>query len=139
MVLIDTTPLVALCDPRDALHKTALNHLKTLARSRFSVCEPVLAEACFHLSAPSQRNRLQQTLERLDISAVAVEDTETLWKEVFAWLQDYSDHEPDWADGYLAVLCGRDRNYKVWTYDKEFRTVWRRPNGSAIPLAVRLR
>ena len=23
------------------------------------------------------------------------------------------------------------------TYDKEFRTTWRRPDGSAIPLAVR--
>ena len=39
----------------------------------------------------------------------------------------YADHEPDWADACLAVLSGRDHDLKVWTYDREFRTTWRRP------------
>jgi predicted nucleic acid-binding protein len=137
MILIDTTPLVALCDPRDSLNKTALRHLKVLAKSEFAVCEPVLYEVCFHLDAPAQRRRLQQTLERLDVSPISVDDAQTLWKEVFDWLDQYRDHEPDWADAYLAVLCGRDRKYKVWTYDSEFRTIWRKPDGSPIPMAVR--
>ena len=138
MILIDTTPLVALCDLRDSLNKTALKHLKVLAKSQFAICEPVLAEACFHLSGPSQRNRLQQTLERFGVLPVPVDDSQSLWKEVFSWLDKYRNHEPDWADGYLAVLCGRDRKFKVWTYDIEFRTIWRKPNGSPIPMAVRL-
>ena len=138
MILIDTTPLVALCDPRDSLNKISLKHLKILAQSEFAVCEPVLAEACFHLSAPSQRSRLQQLLERLDVIPVAAHDPQALWKEVFDWLKRYADHDPDWSDGYLAVLCGRDRKFKVWTYEIEFRTIWRRPNGTPIPLAVRL-
>jgi hypothetical protein len=25
---------------------------------------------------------------------------------------------------------------KLWTYDSEFRVVWRRPDGSRIPMAV---
>jgi predicted nucleic acid-binding protein len=33
MILIDTGVLVALCDPRDSLNKTALRHLKALAKS----------------------------------------------------------------------------------------------------------
>ena len=138
MILIDTSPLVALCDPRDSLNKTALKHLSTLAKSGFAICEPVLAEVCFHLPAPSQRLRLQQTLERLHIHSVEVGDVHALWGEIFDWLQKYADHEPDWADAYLAVLCGRDRKHKVWTYDVEFRNIWRKPNGSPIALAVRL-
>jgi predicted nucleic acid-binding protein len=138
MILIDTTALVALCDPRDSLNKAALKHLKVLARSQFAICEPVLAEVCFHLSTSSQRSRLQGTLEALDVSPASVGDPESLWTDVFNWLNKYADHEPDWADGYLAVLCGRDRKHKVWTYDAEFRTIWRRPDGSAIPMAVRL-
>jgi predicted nucleic acid-binding protein len=138
MILIDTTPLIALCDPRDSLNKTALKHLKDLSNSQFAVCEAVLAEACFHLSAPSQRNRLRRMIEDLDVRPVAVEDDDSLWKEVFDWLNKYADHEPDWADGYLAILSSRDHTYKVWTYDIEFRTTWRRPNGSVIPMAVRV-
>jgi len=138
MVLIDTTPLVALCDPQDSLNKTARRHLKLLAKSQFAICEPVLTEVCFHLSTPPQRIRLQRTLEAFNVSPVLAGDAHSLWNEVFEWLNKYRDHQPDWSDGYLAVLCGRDREFKVWTYDAEFRTVWRKPNGSAIPLAVKL-
>ncbi len=138
MILVDTTPLVALCDPRDSLNKTALRHLQALSKSQLFICEPVLTEVSFHLQAPSQRLRLQQTLERLHVQPVEIADLHTLWREVFEWLSVYSDHDPDWADAYLAVLSSRDRKYKVWTYDIEFRTIWRKRNGSPIPLAVRL-
>jgi hypothetical protein len=57
---------------------------------------------------------------------------------VFDWMEKYADHEPDWTDGCLAVLCGRDRSLKVWTCDTEFRSIWRRPDGSTVPLAVRI-
>ena len=138
MILVDTTPLVALCDPRDSLHKTALSHLTNLAKFQLRVCEPVLAEVCFHLSASSQRQRLRRTLEDLHVLPAPVNDDESLWREVFDWLGKYADHQPDWADGYLAILCSRDHKYKVWTYDAEFRTTWRRRNGSMIPMAVKL-
>ncbi len=137
MILIDTTALVALCDPRDSLNKNALKDLVGLTKSQLAICEPVLSEACFHLSASAQRNRLRHVLMRLHVQSVVIEDTQSLWNEIFDWLDKYREHEPDWADGYLAVLCSRNRKYKVWTYDIEFRTLWRRTNGSAIPLAIR--
>lgn len=59
------------------------------------------------------------------------------WSEALDWLTKYADHEPDWADACLAVLSGHDRQIRIWTYDGKFRTTWRRPNGTAIPLAVR--
>ena len=52
---------------------------------------------------------------------------------MFAWLLKYADHRPERADGCLAVLSGRHLNAKVWTYDRKFRTTWRRPDGRAFP------
>ena len=40
------------------------------------------------------------------------------------------------ADAYLAVVSGKRKGSKVWTYDREFRTTWRRPDGTRIPLAA---
>jgi predicted nucleic acid-binding protein len=136
-VLIDTNPLVALCDARDEKHRIAVKHLESLRSSEFAVCDAVLAEACFHLPYPNQRQRLRALLDVLGAQPVPVTNDGPFWLEVFEWLAKYADHEPDWADGCLAVLSGRDVHAKIWSYDREFRTTWRRPNGTAIPLAVR--
>lgn len=137
MILLDTTPLVALCDPRDALHTTALEDLDRVARRPMFVCAPILTEACFLLAHPIQRKRLDRLLVELAVRPVLIEDETRLWRDVFAWLQKYAEHDPDWADGTLAVVSGLERKAKVWTYDREFRTTWRRPDGTQIPLAVR--
>jgi len=76
-------------------------------------------------------------LHDLSVQPLPVAHERDLWFEVLDWLVKHADHEPDWADGCLAVLSGRDKDLKVWTYDREFRTTWRRPNGTAIPLAVK--
>ena len=137
MILIDTTPLVALCDARDSKHRTAVKHLESLAAQPFAVCDAVLTEACFHLPHPSQRQRLRAFLHDLRIRPVPVSHEVDFWLAALDWLAKYADHDPDWADACLAVLCGQDRDLKVWTYDREFRTTWRRPDGRTIPLAVR--
>jgi len=84
-----------------------------------------------------QRERLRAMLDQFRMDPVTTHDA-ALRAEILAWLIKYADHQPDWADGCLAVLCGRDTRHKVWTYDREFRTTWRRPDGKAIPMAVRL-
>jgi predicted nucleic acid-binding protein len=138
LILIDTTPLVALCDSRDSQHQTAVRHLESLAADDFGVCDAVLTEACFHLPYRSQRERLRDLLHRLGVQPLPVTQERTFWLDVFDWLAKYADQDPDWADGCVAVLSGRDKALRVWTYDREFRTTWRRPNGTAIPLATRL-
>ena len=137
MILVDTTPLVALCDARDQKHRLAVKHLGSLASGEFVVCDAVLTEACFHLPSPPQRQRLRALLEDVNMLPVRLAEESSFWSEVFEWLLKYADHEPDWADACLAVLSGRHRQARVWTYDLEFRTTWRRPNGTVIPLAVR--
>ena len=67
MILIDTAPLVALCDARDAKHRTAVKQLASLGKEKFAVCDAVLTEACFHLPHRSQRQRLRALLDNLGV------------------------------------------------------------------------
>ena len=135
MILVDTTPLVALCDARDGLHRAARGHLAKLVPKGLHVCEAVLVECCFHLPHAAQRQRLEATLDELGIDSLPTGDP-PFRSDVFAWLAKYADQAPDWADGCIAVLCGRVKGLRVWTYDSEFRTTWRRPDGRRIPLAI---
>lgn len=137
MILIDATPLVALCDARDAKHQLAMEQFDVVATERLAVCDAVLTEANFHLPHESQRLRLRAFLEELEVLPLPAIPDRGFWLDVFDWLLKYADHEPDFADACLAVLSERNPDVKVWTYDREFRTTWRRPNGTAIPLAVR--
>ena len=136
MILIDTGPLVAICDPRDAKHMIAVDDLRKLATAEFAICDAIVSEACFHLPGRAQRQRLRAALDKLDVVAFPGATDAGFRYDVFAWLLKYADHEPDWADACIAVLCGADRSLSVWTYDKEFHTTWRRPDGTRIPLAV---
>lgn len=135
MILLDTAPVVALCDPRDALNRRALRDLNRLAREPFVLCPPVLAEACFLLPYRAQRERMRRFLTELSVAPYRSGDEARLWIEIFDWLLRYQEHEPDWADGYLAVVSGQESRSRVWTYDREFRTTWRRPDGSRVPLS----
>jgi predicted nucleic acid-binding protein len=137
VILIDTTPLVALCDARDSKHRAAVRHLQSFAAEELAVCDAVLTETCFHLPHRSQRERLRALLQELHIQPLPATQTAEFWYSVLEWLAKYADHEPDWADACLAVLSATDKALTVWTYDQEFRTTWRRPDGTAIPLAVR--
>ena len=134
MILIDTTPLVALCDARDRQHRTALKHLEALSTAVFCTCEAVLMETCFHLPHRAQRARLRAVLDSLQITPLSGSG-DGFWFEVLEWLVKYADHEPDWGDGCIAVLSGHHASLKVWTYDRRFRTTWRKPNGALIPMA----
>ena len=97
-------------------------------------CEPVLTEACFLLTHGVQRARLERLLVELRVQPYAPDDAAALWPEVFAWLSRYAEHDPDWADAYLAVVSQREPRARVWTYDREFRVLWRRPDGTKVPV-----
>jgi predicted nucleic acid-binding protein len=137
VILIDTGALIALLDDRDRLNRRALSDFRRLGTRRLFTCSPVLVEACFALPARFQRERLGDFLRRFDVQPHPVESERALWDEVLAWMYRYAEHEPDFADAWLAVLSQRERRLRVWTYDREFARVWRRPDGSRIPLAVR--
>lgn len=137
MIIVDTGPLVALSDSHDRLHTTAARHLEKLADLQLVTCDAVLVEACFHLPRAAQRSRLRAILQTFQVGQSAHTLEDGFRNAVFDWLARYPDHEPDWADGCLAVLSGLDKTARVWTYDSEFRTIWRRPDGTVIPLSVK--
>jgi predicted nucleic acid-binding protein len=135
MILVDTGPLVALCDARDSLHERAIEEIDRLPTAPRSVLSAVLTEACFLLESSVLRARLALLLEKLELQALPDEQTPAFRAAAFAWLDRYAEHEPDYADACLAVAAGRQA-FKVWTFDSEFSTTWRRPDGRRILLAV---
>jgi hypothetical protein len=102
VILLDTAPLVVLCDPRDALNPRALRDLNRVARRPLTACAPVLTEAVVLLPHAVQRRRLRRFLEEFSVVPYRIDDDRPLWSDVFAWLDLYAEHDPDWADGYLA-------------------------------------
>jgi hypothetical protein len=136
MILVDTGPFVALCDRRDTHHRRAVKHLAKFGRQPFATCEAVITEACFHLASAAARARLHALLTELDVTVLGVGTAAAERDLAFDWLGRYAEHQPDWADACLVVLSDRDASTRIWTYDREFRTTWRRPNGARMRLAV---
>ncbi len=137
MILLDTNILVALIDPRDQHANAARRDLKRFANKQLFTIPAVFCEALFLLPAPALRQGLWTWIQQADICILADIEEQALYPDVFDWLQKYADHLPDWTDASICVLAGLHRKLKIWTYDREFRTTWRRPDGSAIPLTTR--
>lgn len=108
--------------------------MKRFRAGPFASTAAVLAEACFLLPQGYLRQRLRFLFEKLGVELI--EFPASWWSDVFDWLDRYEEHEPDLADAQLVVACSRQLEYRVWTYDREFRTIWRRSDGSRIPLAT---
>jgi len=135
MILVDTNVLVALVDERDAIHRLASRDLERHYPLGLGVTSPVLAEALFLLPKRYLRQRLALLVDRLRPTPVELEPP--WWAEVFSWVDRYADHEPDLADAHLVILATRDPRHKIWTYDREFRDVWRKADGSALSIVGR--
>ena len=110
--------------------------MERLAPRDLFVPHAVVAETSFLLPHEVHRRRVAALVNELSITPCPQESEAGYWAQVCQWLLMYSDHQPDWADGCIAVLSGLNRRWRVWTYDREFVTIWRRPDGSRIPLAV---
>lgn len=130
MILVDTNVLVALADERDQLHARATRDLGRL-QGPYALSSVVLAEAFFLLPERHLRLRVQHLVERLPLSFVEIAGAS--WPAVFAWLQRFVEHEPDLCDGQLCTLA-TELDASIWSYDAEFRTMWRGPNGSRLKI-----
>jgi predicted nucleic acid-binding protein len=128
VILLDTNVLVALVDERDGLHKRAQRDFGKL-KGPFAVTSAVLVEACFLLRSDYLRARLHAILEMFGMKHVEVSAQQ--WPEIFQWLHDYASHVPDLCDAILVSFAYRE-TVSIWTYDKEFRTIWRTPHKKAL-------
>jgi predicted nucleic acid-binding protein len=137
VILIDTNVLVGLMLVTNSHHHRALEDLERLERQAFYLTLPVLTEISYHLSAQFLRTRLFSLINRLKITLYPREHEVPL-ERTFDWLMKYADHEPDFTDAHLIQISQLDRKVKIWTYDNEFHTIWRRLDGSRVPMATRL-
>lgn len=133
--LVDTGPLVALVDAHDRLHARALAQLDRLTGPLW-LGLPVLTEACFLLGSAHLRRRLSGLLER-EVAQLAVpKNGEVITRRSMKWLDQYAEHSPDFADAFLVCWAESDPTLAVWTFDREFSTVWRTLAGKKVRLAI---
>ena len=117
MILIDTGPLVALFDPRDASHPRCQDVLDTL-RERLITTVPVLTEA-FHMITPASRgaDALRDFIARGGATVWFLDDPALL--RAFELMEQYADHPMDLADASLIVAAERLATTKIFTVDRE--------------------
>lgn len=121
MILLDTGPVVALFDPKDASHPRCRAVLKTL-REPLVTTVPVLTEA-FHMLSPSGpgADGLRDFIAR-DGATVWFFDGPALLR-AFELMEQYADHPMDLADASLIVAAEALATTKVFTIDRrDFRT-----------------
>jgi predicted nucleic acid-binding protein len=89
----------------------------------------VLSECCLLLEQDHLRRRLAHLLEHLPVSALELKPP--WWGEIFDWLARYAEHEPDLCDAMLVLLASRHA-FAIWSYDAEFRKLWRSRDGKPV-------
>jgi hypothetical protein len=120
VILLDPEPVVALCDPRDGLNRAALRDLDRVSREPLVLCTPVLTEVCFLLPRASS-GLASNGCSRNSPSAPTGSTISAALARGLRWMVEYQDHDPDRTDGYLAVVSGKERRFKLWTYDLTVR------------------
>lgn len=136
MTLIDTNVILNLLH-RDARERQRTQRDITRIRDTdFGVTAFVLAEVCSFLCSHREYVALDTLLNGLKVKHVESEQWVTT-RDVLNWMQKYALHRPDYADAHLVLLSASLPKCRVWTYDQEFVTQWRRPDGSTVPLAIK--
>ena len=116
MILVDTGPLIALFDPRDAHHSRCKN---TLARIRDSLVTtiPVLTEA-FHMLHPASNgsNNLRDFVLHGGLHVWFMDSAAV--RRTFELMERYADHPMDLADGSLIVAAEQLGTRSFFTIDR---------------------
>jgi predicted nucleic acid-binding protein len=136
IILIDTNVFLALVREQDPLGPQAISDGQKFSRDTFLTVPATLVEVCHMVTNRKGRLRFSELLTELRVQICTDVERDRI-ADVFSWLDQYAEHRPDWADACLVIASSFLPHSKIWTYDSEFITIWRRPDGSRIPLAVR--
>jgi hypothetical protein len=123
MILLDTGPLVALFDPRDADHQWARDVLRRVRTPLFTTAA-VLTEV-FHLLDPKSRG---SAAVREFVAAGGARVwflSEGSLRRCFALMDKYADHPMDFADASLVAAGEALRITRVFTLDRTDFTAYR--------------
>lgn len=131
-VLLDTGPLVAFLDRRDAFHEWAKKELSAIAPPLLT-CEAVLTEACFLLGKLYQGQETAMALVRSERLQVAFRLAgEAL--SVGSLLVRYQSVPMSLADACLVRMAEQYSESQVLTLDSDF-TIYRKNGRQTIPIS----
>ncbi|WP_295888202.1 PIN domain-containing protein [uncultured Thiohalocapsa sp.] len=127
MILVDTGPLVALFDPRDADHAGCAAALAAIAEPLCTTV-PVLTEA-FHLLAPGSigARRLMDFVSAQGLGVWFLDDAAL--GRAFELMVQYADRPMDLADASLVVLAETLVQRRIFTLDRGDFAVYRIKRG----------
>ena len=120
MTLVDTGPLVALFDPKDAEHQRCVQTLKAI-RGALRTTVPVLTEA-FHMLDPGSHGSaaLRAFISKGGVSVWWLD--EAMLRRALELMDRYAEHPMDLADASLIVAAESLRTRRVFTLDRrDFR------------------
>lgn len=126
--IADTGLIVAFGNRNDRHHAWAVEIAKAITEPLLT-CEPVLAEAAFHLRSASY----VLSLVRDGMLQVAFDLTKNL-DRLFQLAERYADRRPDLADVCLIRLSELYPRHVVITVDQSDFRVYRRNRSEIIPL-----
>jgi predicted nucleic acid-binding protein len=126
--IADTGFLVAFANRADVHHDWAVG-IAERVQEPLLTCEPVLAEAAFHLQSPS----LVLAMVTDGLVAIAFDCNDHL-QQLAALANRYADRQPDLADLCLIRMSELHPRHSVVTVDARDFRVYRRNKREAIPL-----
>ena len=126
--IADTGFLVAFANRNDLYHEWAVGLAETISEPLLT-CEPVLAEAAFHLQSVSLV--LEMIREGLVSPAFNCAD-HLIQLETLA--ERYADRNPDLADLCLIRMSELNPRHSVITVDREDFRIYRRNKRETIPI-----
>lgn len=123
-LLVDTGPLVALCDRRDGNHPACTRWLKSFS-GQMTTTWAVLTEVS-HL-APSVKAGLTvlRWVEQGGLHVLPLGSDELV--EATDWMERYADRPMDLADASLVVAALKTGVTTVWTLDRNDFDTYRLP------------
>ena len=130
-VVVDTGPLVALLNSRDAFHEWSREVFSELVPP-LSTCESVLSETCFLLRKTNRG--ADAALELLDRGVIALSfSLAAEVRPVRQLMRRFESVPMSLADACLVRMTELDARATVLTLDSDF-TTYRRNNRQRIPL-----
>ncbi len=123
MILVDTGPLVAAFDPRDAEHARC-RELFAKVDDELVTTVPVLTEASYMLRRTSRGFRLLNDMRRKGGFSVFFLN-ELRLARAFELIEEYSDQRMDLSDASLVVSAESLETARILTLDRKDFSVFR--------------
>lgn len=132
-LVLDTGPLVAFLDRREAIHPWVVDTFKQ-SQTPFLTCEAVVTEACFLLRRTPKG--MGQIAEWLGIGFIDIPfHLEDASERVFSLMEKYRDQPMSLAEACLVAMVEQGIGDRVLTLDRHFR-VYRHSGRRVVPVLM---